>query len=127
MLYEVITILWYSRRDKEKGMDLFDIRGRMALVTGASKGLGKAMAMGLAKAGTDLALCARSTGELEKGQAEAEAYGVTARVYRMDVLSRASVQESVSSIIKDFGKIDILVNNAGVNIRKPVTQSYNFV
>ncbi|MDH3384255.1 MAG: SDR family NAD(P)-dependent oxidoreductase, partial [Deltaproteobacteria bacterium] len=52
-------------------MDLFDIRGKVALVTGASKGLGKAMAMGLAKAGADLALCARSLGELEKGKVEA--------------------------------------------------------
>ena len=103
-------------------MDLFDIRGKVALVTGASKGLGKAMAMGLAKAGADLALCARSLEELRKTKAEAESHGVKANVYRMDVLSRASIQESISSMIKDFGKIDILVNNAGVNVRKPVTQ-----
>lgn len=103
-------------------MELFDIRGKVVLLTGASKGLGKAMAMGLAKAGADLALCARSLEELRKTKAEAESHGVKANVYRMDVLSRASIQESVSAVIRDFGKIDILVNNAGVNVRKPVTQ-----
>lgn len=103
-------------------MDLFDIRGKVVLLTGASKGLGKAMAMGLAKAGADLALCARSLVELRKTKAEAGSHGVKANVYRMDVLSRASIQESVSAVIRDFGKIDILVNNAGVNVRKPVTQ-----
>ena len=103
-------------------MNLFDIRGKVALVTGASKGLGKAMAMGLAKAGADLALCARSLDELEKSRAEAGGRGVTAKAYRMDVLARASIREAVDSIVRDFGRIDILVNNAGVNVRKPVTQ-----
>lgn len=103
-------------------MDWFDIRGKVAMVTGASKGLGKAMAMGLAKAGADLALCARSREELEKGTTEAASHQVQAKAYRMDVLDRASVREAVSSILRDFGKIDILVNNAGVNVRKPVTE-----
>ena len=103
-------------------MDWFDIQGKVALVTGASKGLGKAMAMGLAKAGADLALCARSLDELEKSRAEAGSHGVTAKAYRMDVLARASIREAVDSIVRDFGRIDILVNNAGVNVRKPVTQ-----
>ena len=103
-------------------MDLFDIRGKVALVTGASKGLGKAMAMGLAKAGADLALCARDLDELERSRAKAGSHGVTAKAYRMDVLARASIRETVDSIVRDFGQIDILVNNAGVNVRKPVTQ-----
>jgi NAD(P)-dependent dehydrogenase (short-subunit alcohol dehydrogenase family) len=103
-------------------MDLFDIRGRVALVTGASKGLGKAMSLGLARAGADLALCGRSPEDLATSRSEAESHGVTVRIYRMDVLDRASIQESVSSMIRDFGKIDILVNNAGVNVRKPVIQ-----
>jgi gluconate 5-dehydrogenase len=103
-------------------MDWFDIRGKVALVTGASKGLGKAMAMGLAKAGADLALCARDLDELEKSRAEAGSHGVTARIYRMDVLARASIRETVDAIVRDFGRVDILVNNAGVNVRKPVTQ-----
>jgi gluconate 5-dehydrogenase len=103
-------------------MDWFDIRGKVALVTGASKGLGKAMAMGLAKAGADLALCARDLVELERSRSEAGSHGVTARIYRMDVLARASIRETVDAIVRDFGRIDILVNNAGVNVRKPVTQ-----
>ena len=103
-------------------MDWFDIRGHVAMVTGASKGLGKAMSLGLAKAGADLALCARSREDLEATGAEAASHGVTARIYRMDVLDRESIRQAVDAILGDFGKIDILVNNAGVNVRKPVTQ-----
>lgn len=103
-------------------MDWFDIRGRVALVTGASKGLGKAMAMGLARAGANLALCSRNVGELEKAKEEAARHGVAARAYRMDVLDRASVRAAVDAAARDFGRIDILVNNAGVNVRKPVTE-----
>ncbi len=98
--------------------DLFDLRGRTALVTGASKGLGRAMAVGLARAGADVALCARNLPDLEASKAAVEALGVRAGVFRMDVLRRASVQEAVAAVAKDFGKIDILVNNAGVNVRK---------
>ncbi|HEU5359588.1 MAG TPA: SDR family oxidoreductase [Candidatus Deferrimicrobiaceae bacterium] len=103
-------------------MDWFDIRGHVAMVTGASKGLGKAMSLGLAKAGADLALCSRNRDDLEATGAEAASHGVTARSYRMDVLDRGSIREAVDAILGDFGKIDILVNNAGVNVRKPVTQ-----
>lgn len=103
-------------------MDLFDIRGRVALVTGASKGLGKAMSMGLAKAGARLALCARNLEDLERSKAEAESHGATARTYAMDVLDRTSVREAASAVLEDFGTVDILLNNAGVNVRKPVTQ-----
>lgn len=102
--------------------DLFDLRGRTALVTGASKGLGKAMAVGLAKAGAELALCARDMQDLAAAQAAVEAHGVRAEVFRMDVLRRASVQEAVAAALKVFGKIDILVNNAGVNVRKPALE-----
>jgi NAD(P)-dependent dehydrogenase (short-subunit alcohol dehydrogenase family) len=98
--------------------DLFDLRGRTALVTGASKGLGRAMAVGLARAGADVALCARSLPDLEASRAAVEALGVRAGAFRMDVLRRASVSEAVAAVSKAFGKIDILVNNAGVNVRK---------
>jgi len=98
--------------------DLFDLRGRTALVTGASKGLGRAMAVGLARAGADVALCARSLPDLEASREAVEALGVRAAVFGMDVLRRASVREAVAAVAKAFGKIDILVNNAGVNVRK---------
>jgi len=102
--------------------DWFDIRGKVALVTGASKGLGRAIAVGLAKAGASLALCGRNMEDLEEtGRMIAPLEGA-ARPYRMDVLDRDSIRNAVEAIRKDFGGIDILVNNAGVNVRKPVTE-----
>jgi len=98
--------------------DLFDLSGKVALVTGASKGLGRAMALGLAKAGCDLALCARDAGGLRETRAAAEASGVRAETFSMDVLSRDSVGRAVDAVVAALGKIDVLVNNAGVNVRK---------
>lgn len=102
--------------------DWFDIRGKVALVTGASKGLGRAMAVGLARAGASLALCGRNMEDLEETGTTIAPFGGNARSYRMDVLDRASIRDAVEAIRKDFGRIDILVNNAGVNVRKPVTE-----
>ena len=90
------------------------------MVTGSSKGLGRAMAIGLAKAGVDLALCARNMDDLEKVRAEVSALGVRAEIYRMDVHKEDEIRNCVDSILAAFGRIDILVNNAGMNIRKPV-------
>lgn len=100
--------------------DLFKLQGQVALVTGASKGLGKALAVGLAKAGADLALCARNPDDLQQAQGEIEALGGRVGIFPMDVLSLSSIQDAVAAVLKAFGKIDILVNNAGINIRKPV-------
>jgi gluconate 5-dehydrogenase len=99
--------------------DLFDLSGKVALVTGASKGLGRAMAMGLARAGCGLALCARDGAGLRETRAAAEALDVRAEPFTMDVLSRDSVGAVVAEVVAAFGHIDILVNNAGVNVRKP--------
>jgi len=101
------------------GGKLFDLTGQTALVTGASKGLGRAMAAGLAKAGADLALCGRDLAGLEAAKAEVAAHGVRAEVFRMDVRDRAAIREAVAAVVSVFGGIDILVNNAGVNVRKP--------
>ena len=100
--------------------DLFDLTGRTALVTGASKGLGRAMAVGLARAGCDLALCARDQEGLAATRQAVRALGVRAEVFAMDVLSHASVREAVSAAVQAFGGLDILLNNAGVNVRKTV-------
>lgn len=100
--------------------DLFKLQGQVALVTGASKGLGKALAVGLAKAGADLALCARNPDDLQQARGDIEALGGRVEIFSADVLSRASIQDAVAAVLKAFGKIDILVNNAGINIRKPV-------
>jgi NAD(P)-dependent dehydrogenase (short-subunit alcohol dehydrogenase family) len=102
--------------------DLFDLSGRTALVTGASKGLGRAMAVGLARAGCGLALCARDRDGLAETRAAVQALGARAEVFAMDVLSRASVREAVAAALERMGAIDVLVNNAGVNVRKTVLE-----
>ena len=103
-------------------VDLFDLTGNVAMVTGASKGLGKAMANGLARVGADLALCGRDRADLEAVRGGIERLGRRTVACPMDVLDRGSVRRAVDSILRDFGTIDILVNNAGVNVRKPVTE-----
>jgi NAD(P)-dependent dehydrogenase (short-subunit alcohol dehydrogenase family) len=104
------------------GASLFDLTGKVALVTGASKGLGSAIAVGLAQAGARLALCARSREGLAATKAAVEAAGGEAHTFEMDVLSRASVRDAVAAAVADLGRIDILVNNAGVNVRKPTLE-----
>lgn len=101
-------------------MDLFDLTGKAALVTGASKGLGKALAVGLARAGADLALCARNRDDLEAARAEMVKFGRRIEIFPLDVLDAAKVGEATQAVLEAFGQIDILVNNAGINIRKPV-------
>jgi NAD(P)-dependent dehydrogenase (short-subunit alcohol dehydrogenase family) len=94
----------------------------VALVTGASKGLGRSMAMGLAKAGASLALCARDAEGLASARAEAEKHGVRAETFRVEVTSRQSVREAVAAALARMGRIDILLNDAGINVRKPALE-----
>lgn len=101
---------------------LFDLRGKVALVTGASKGLGRAMSVALAEAGASLALCARDRAGLLATKAAVEAHGVRAEVFELDVLRAASVREAVAAAVAAFGHLDVLVNNAGVNVRKPTLE-----
>ena len=89
---------------------LFDLRGRSALVTGASSGLGRHFALTLAAAGAEVALAARRTDRLGEVVAQIERSGGRARAYALDVTQRASVQACVAAI----GRLDIVVNNAGV-------------
>jgi NAD(P)-dependent dehydrogenase (short-subunit alcohol dehydrogenase family) len=103
-------------------LDLFTLQGKVALVTGASKGLGKAVAVALAKAGANLALCARNLDDLQQVKREIEALGARAMIFPLDVLRLSSIQAAVDSILDTFGRIDILVNNAGINIRKPILE-----
>jgi gluconate 5-dehydrogenase len=97
----------------------FDLSGKVALVTGTSRGLGQYFARALAKAGADLAITSRTQATLAPFQSELEALGRKVLPLPLDVRDYASIQSAVGAVIAQFGKIDILVNNAGCNVRKP--------
>ena len=101
---------------------LFDLTGRVAIVTGGAVGLGRQMAEGLAEMGASLLLCARKKERCEKAAAELEALGITAVGMGCDVTSPASIQEVVDSAMAQFGRIDILVNNAGASWGAPAEE-----
>jgi len=101
---------------------MFDLTGRTALVTGASRGLGERFAITLAKAGADLVVTSRSIESLQKITAEIEALGRKCTPIVLDVSSFESIQEAVRNVKAKVDKIDILVNNAGCNVRKPATE-----
>ena len=90
------------------------LSGRIALVTGASQGIGRACALELAKAGAHVALAARSVDKLEAVAAEIAAAGGTAKAFALDVASEDSIKECAKAVIAHFGKVEILVNNAGI-------------
>ena len=92
----------------------FDLSGRVALVTGGSKGLGRAIADGLAKAGADVAIASRTPAELDVAAAALREHGRRAIGVRADVTDEDSVRAMVAQVVEHFGRIDILVNNAGV-------------
>lgn len=98
--------------------DLFGLGGEVALVTGASRGLGKAIALGLSKAGADVAVAARNKQLLEKTTSEIMSLGRRSLPIAVDISEPRSVEDMVESVIKHFGKIDILVCNAGILISK---------
>ncbi len=103
-------------------MDLFDLTGQMALVTGSTRGLGETMAKAIAKAGADVAVCGRSETDLKRVSDDIIALGRRAKGFYLDVTSKKSIQASVELILSYFGKVDILVNNAGMNHRVPVLE-----
>jgi NAD(P)-dependent dehydrogenase (short-subunit alcohol dehydrogenase family) len=100
-------------------MNLFDLTGKCALVTGASRGLGKHFALSLAEAGADVAVTSRTTESLDGTVAAIKAKGRRALPLGLDVRDHANIQAAVAAVHAAFGKIDVLVNNAGCNIRKP--------
>lgn len=99
--------------------DLFNLKGKVAVVTGGNGGIGLGIARGLASAGADIAIAARNeakTTEAVKGlQGE---FGVKAIGVKVDVKEERQVQDMAKKVLDTFGRIDILVNNAGTNIRK---------
>jgi 3-oxoacyl-[acyl-carrier protein] reductase len=90
------------------------VTGRVALVTGASQGIGRACALALAEAGAHIALTARNEEKLTSVAKEIESKGGQAATFRMDVSNEEDVKKAVKAVIERFGKIEILVNNAGV-------------
>ncbi len=97
------------------------LEGRTALITGASKGLGKAMATAIAAEGARVALVARDTAMLNDVAAEITEAGGDASVFTADVTSEEQVRQVEQDVVGKFGKVNILVNNAGVNVRKAIT------
>jgi gluconate 5-dehydrogenase len=102
--------------------DLFDLTGKVAIVTGTSRGLGQYFARALAKAGADLVITSRELPRLNAFKQEIESLGRKALPVQMDVLSESDIENMVRVAIDEYGKIDILVNNAGLNIRSPSTE-----
>jgi NAD(P)-dependent dehydrogenase (short-subunit alcohol dehydrogenase family) len=95
-------------------MNLFDLSGKTAIVTGGGKGIGRQMAQGLAEAGANLVLCARQAERCEQAAGELEQLGVRALGLGCDVRDPEQVQAVVARTVDEFGGVDILVNNAGV-------------
>src|SRR3569833_371090 len=95
-----------------------NLTGKIALITGGSRGLGRAMALSLSAAGATIALAARDAKILAEVKAEIVAAGGKASAYVVDVVSEESVAKLQSDVAKELGAVQILVNNAGTNIRK---------
>ncbi len=97
----------------------FDLTGRVAIVTGASRGLGQYMGRALARAGADLVITSRDASRLDDFRREIESLGRQALPLELDVRDHASITRMVDDAFAHFGRLDILVNNAGCNVRKP--------
>jgi 2-deoxy-D-gluconate 3-dehydrogenase len=98
------------------------LTGRVAVVSGASRGLGRAMAVALAQAGADVALAARSKPDLEETARQVQATGQRALVMPTDVTSYAEVEVLMTRAREELGRLDVLVNNAGVARVKPLIE-----
>lgn len=98
---------------------LFDLTGQVAIVTGASRGLGQYFGRALARAGADLVITSRHRSSLDDFRREIEALGRRAVPIELDVTDYDSIQRFGAAAVDAYGKVDILVNNAGMNVRKP--------
>lgn len=96
--------------------------GKVAIVTGASRGIGKAISIGLAQQGANLVLAARNIADLQETQASVITYGVRGEVVPTDVTSEEQIENLFGKTREYFGRLDILVNNAGVFINEPIEQ-----
>jgi gluconate 5-dehydrogenase len=105
------------------GIKLFEMKGRVAMITGGSKGLGYAMAAALASAGAHVMLVNRKLdeGEAAAGKLQA-AYSIKARAFAADVTDLPALEKVVALIISEFGRLDVLINSAGINIRGAIDE-----
>jgi NAD(P)-dependent dehydrogenase (short-subunit alcohol dehydrogenase family) len=102
-------------------LDRFRLDGKIALVTGGNRGLGKEMSLALAQAGANVAIISRRAEEAQAAAKEiAAATSKNCRGYACDVAVAEQVEALIAQLIKDFGRVDILVNNAGINVRGPI-------
>jgi 3-oxoacyl-[acyl-carrier protein] reductase len=111
----------YNRVRKDAGIRvrvderlMANLQGRIALVSGASQGIGRACALELAQAGATVALAARSEAKLAEAVAEIEAAGGQAAAFALDISSEESIKTAAKAVLERFGKVEILVNNAGI-------------
>src|SRR6476620_2980587 len=98
---------------------LFDLTGRVAVITGGSIGLGRQMAEALAEMGANLVLCARKKERCEQAAHEMEKLGVRALALACDVKDQSSVEQLVATTVSEFGRVDVLINNAGISWGAP--------
>jgi NAD(P)-dependent dehydrogenase (short-subunit alcohol dehydrogenase family) len=103
-------------------LEKFSLKGKVAMVTGSSKGLGEAAAMAMAKAGADIAICGRNREDIDKVVDKVNAAGSRAAGFVLEVTSTETVKKGVAAILDHFGRVDILLNNAGTNHRVPVLE-----
>ena len=107
----------------KSGIQQFDLTNKSVLLTGGSKGLGKAMAEGLASAGANLALVSRNQEEVITVASHlATTFGIKAEGYEYDISNEQKVEDLIKCVNRDFGTIDILINNAGINRRGPIEE-----
>ena len=103
-------------------LDAFSLEGKVAIVTGASSGLGVAFATGFAEAGADIAICARREDRLQDTRAQVEALGRRCVAVRADVSLPEDCERVVAETVAGLGRVDILINNAGIGSAVPATR-----
>jgi len=104
------------------GSNLFDVAGRKALVTGAARGIGRVLAIGLAEAGCDVSILVRNVKDAEPVVEEIQRLGCKVIAVQADVRKKEEVDQALADTTEQFGRLDICVNNAGISIQKPAEE-----